>query len=66
MTGYIELSYFDLALAALLLLFNAGLSLALGLRLERRMLLDMTFHQERRKFGIESAYAHNMMFYGPS
>jgi putative ABC transport system permease protein len=37
--GYIELSYFDLALAALLLLFNAGLSLALGLRLEGRMLL---------------------------
>ena len=40
--GYIELSYLDLALAALLLLFNAGLSLALGLRLERRMLLAAT------------------------
>ena len=39
MSGYIELSYLDLSLAALLLLFNAGLSLALGLRLEGRMLL---------------------------
>ncbi len=39
MTGYIELSYLDLAAVALLLLFNAGLSLALGLRLERQMLL---------------------------
>ena len=39
MTGYIELSYFDLLLASVLLLFNAGLSLALGLRLERQMLL---------------------------
>ena len=39
MTGYIELSYLDLAVVALLLLFNAGLSLALGLRLERQMLL---------------------------
>lgn len=38
MTEYIELSYLDLALAALLLVFNAGLSLALGLGLERRML----------------------------
>jgi putative ABC transport system permease protein len=39
MSGYIELSYLDLALAALLVLANAGLSLALGLRLEGRMLL---------------------------
>ncbi|MBT4044679.1 MAG: ABC transporter permease [Rhodospirillaceae bacterium] len=39
MTDYIELSYLDLAFAALLVLFNAGLSLALGLGLERRMLL---------------------------
>ncbi|MDP6832531.1 MAG: iron export ABC transporter permease subunit FetB [Alphaproteobacteria bacterium] len=38
MTGYIELSYLDLAAVALLLLFNAGLSLALGLRLEKQML----------------------------
>ena len=38
MTTYLELSYLDLALAALLLVFNAGLSLALGLRLEGRML----------------------------
>lgn len=39
MTSYLELSYLDLVLAALLLVFNAGLSLALGLRLEGRMLL---------------------------
>ena len=35
MSGYNELSYLDLALAFLLLFFNAGLSLLLGLRLER-------------------------------
>ena len=39
MISYLELSYLDLALAGLLLVFNAGLSLALGLRLEGRMLL---------------------------
>ena len=39
MTGYIELSYLDLAIAALLVVLNAGLSLAFGLGLERRMLL---------------------------
>jgi putative ABC transport system permease protein len=39
MSGYIELSYLDLALASLLLFFNAGLSLLLDLRLERQMLL---------------------------
>ncbi len=39
MSGYIELSYLDLALAALLLIINAGLTLLLGLRLEGRMLL---------------------------
>jgi putative ABC transport system permease protein len=39
MSGYNELSYLDLALASLLLFFNAGLSLLLGLRLERQMLL---------------------------
>ena len=39
MTPYLELSYLDLALAALLLVFNAALSLALGLRLEGRMLV---------------------------
>ena len=39
MTTYLELTYLDLAFAALLLVFNAGLSLALGLRLEGRMLL---------------------------
>ena len=39
MSGYIELSYLDLALASLLLFLNAGISLLLGLRLEGRMLL---------------------------
>jgi putative ABC transport system permease protein len=39
MSPYLELSYLDLALAALLLVFNAALSLALGLRLEGRMLM---------------------------
>jgi ABC-type iron transport system FetAB permease component len=39
MSRYIELSYLDLALASLLLFFNAGLSLLLGLCLERQMLL---------------------------
>ena len=39
MSGYNELSYLDLALASLLLFFNAGLSLLFGLRLERQMLL---------------------------
>ncbi len=39
MSDYNELSYLDLALASLLLFFNAGLSLLLGLRLERQMLL---------------------------
>ena len=39
MSGYIELSYLDLALASLLLFFNAGLSLLLDLRLEKQMLL---------------------------
>ena len=39
MTGYIELSYLDLVLAALLLLFNAVLSLVFGLQLEKRLLI---------------------------
>ncbi len=39
MSSYLELSYLDLAIAALLLVFNAGLSIALGLQLERRMLI---------------------------
>ena len=39
MSRYIELSYLDLALASLLLFFNAGLSLLLGLCLGRQMLL---------------------------
>ncbi|SVC75393.1 uncharacterized protein METZ01_LOCUS328247, partial [marine metagenome] len=34
----VVLSYFDLVLAASLLVFNAGLSMALGLNLERRMI----------------------------
>ena len=38
MTDYVVLSYFDLVLAASLLVFNAGLSMALGLDLERRMI----------------------------
>ena len=38
MTGSFVLSYFDLALAASLLVFNAGLSIVFGLNLERRMI----------------------------
>ncbi len=39
MSGYIPLSYFDLALAALFLLVNAALSLVLRLGLERQLLI---------------------------
>jgi len=39
MTGLIEIGYRDLALAALLLCANAGLSMWLGLRLERQLLV---------------------------
>ena len=39
MTGYISISYGDLALAAILLIVNAGLSIRLGLGLERQMMI---------------------------
>lgn len=39
MSGYITLSYWDIALAALFLLLNAGLSLVLQLRLERQLVV---------------------------
>ncbi|MFQ5534316.1 MAG: iron export ABC transporter permease subunit FetB [Sphingomonadales bacterium] len=42
MTGYIELSYFDLVLAAGFLIASAALSLVLQLRLERQLLLAAT------------------------
>ena len=38
MTDPLVLSYFDLSIAASLLIFNAGLSMALGLDLEKRMI----------------------------
>jgi putative ABC transport system permease protein len=37
--SYIEIDFWDLSLAALLVLANAGLSLALQLRLERQFLI---------------------------
>ncbi|MCA0873225.1 iron export ABC transporter permease subunit FetB [Seohaeicola saemankumensis] len=40
MTGYIALSATDIALAAVFLLFNAGLSLSLQLGLERKLLIS--------------------------
>ena len=42
MIDYVVLSYADLALAALLLAINAGLSIWLDLRLERRLLIAAT------------------------
>jgi UDP-glucose/iron transport system permease protein len=39
MDGYVELSYFQVALAALLIVVNGAISLALRLRLERSLLL---------------------------
>ena len=39
MTGYVSISYGDLAFAAILLVVNAGLSIRLGLGLERQMLI---------------------------
>ena len=39
MTGYVSIGYGDLAFAAVLLLANAGLSIRLGLGLERQMLI---------------------------
>ncbi len=39
MSGYIALSYFDLALASVFVVLNGGLSIWLGLGLERRLLV---------------------------
>ena len=40
MNGYIELSYWDLAIASLFLLINGGVSLAFKLGIERTLLLN--------------------------
>ncbi len=39
MTGYITLSYWDLALASILVLIDAGLSIIFGLKIHRSLLI---------------------------
>ena len=39
MTGYIALSYWDLALASVLVLIDAGLSIIFGLKIHRSLLV---------------------------